>query len=552
VAMPDVRAPLARFTPFAPGALLLLVLILFAGAQAASFYPAYSEPDIDGYVWLAKRIAAGGPVTAAPETPFRYHEHFWVQRDDGRVTVKYPPGWPAMLAVAWHLAGDRGMYALSIGLAVAALVGTFLLVARWGGPWLGLGGATVLAANPLLLFHGGYLLAHVPNLALAAFGGWWLWRWADDGRRPDAIGAGLALGLAVLVRPTSLLLVAPILVAAAWRAAPRAGRRRELGRSAWLLGAWLLGPLLLAGWNQAVFGSPARTGYEMTGEQSRFTAAHLARHLPAALYNANEVWLPFLAPLLVVGLLAAGRARDRAMRAAWILPVALLYCAYYWFVPTVSWYRFWMVLLPPAIGAALLIAGELRARRRTRAVAGVLLVAGAIAGGAGSLAQAAHGRLRAHPSGPPAEAAALLAAHLPAETVLFLEPPFYHCLAYRRRYEGWNLAAFSAGYGRRALGPWADRHNRHAPRPDGHWRARLRRQYAALGRRERSAARHRLVAGALAGNRTVAVFLPAGRPPGEAVGMVSGWRWERLATFDPAFPRWSRAPAAWTLWRLRR
>ena len=48
------------------------VLIGFAFMQARQFRPGYTEPDPDGYIVMAKRIAHGEPIAQPNYDPFLY------------------------------------------------------------------------------------------------------------------------------------------------------------------------------------------------------------------------------------------------------------------------------------------------------------------------------------------------------------------------------------------------------------------------------------------------------------------------------------------------
>ena len=89
-----------------------VILALFVTTQVRCFTPAHIEDDIDAYIWLAKRMANLQPLSVEPE-PFRFHAHPYVQTPDGKVTVKYAPGGPAAMAVAYRLVGDKGVFLVS-------------------------------------------------------------------------------------------------------------------------------------------------------------------------------------------------------------------------------------------------------------------------------------------------------------------------------------------------------------------------------------------------------------------------------------------------------
>jgi 4-amino-4-deoxy-L-arabinose transferase-like glycosyltransferase len=129
-------------------------------------------------------------------------------------TAEFPPGLPAIIAVATELGARRAerqaLLTSLLGAGTVVLVG--LLGRRLAGPAVGLVAAGIAAVHPLmvqpdavLMSEGPYFFA-ISAVLLGAFAVWdhprqW-WRWAV---------LGALIGLAALVRPEALLL-APMLV----------------------------------------------------------------------------------------------------------------------------------------------------------------------------------------------------------------------------------------------------------------------------------------------------------------------------------------------------
>jgi hypothetical protein len=182
----------------------------------------------DGHYYdvLARRLAAGDGYT-------------WLW-PDGAVTyaAHYPVGYPALLALAYRLVGASGAAAMTVNALVGAL-GAYAAyrlvdadrVARWRPLVAGL----VVALHPALVPYTAALMTEgvtaallVGAVALAA-------RTRSAGRPlPWLLATGVAMGVATLVRPQSLLL-APVLGALAAPASAGWGRVR-LGRAAVVTG----------------------------------------------------------------------------------------------------------------------------------------------------------------------------------------------------------------------------------------------------------------------------------------------------------------------------
>ena len=185
------------------------------------------------------------------------------------------------------------------------------------------------------------------------------WRWG--------LACGVALSLAVLVRPTSALLVFPVLIALGlqWRAYLAVGA------------GGLLGAALFAFYNWKAYGSPLITGY---GEVwSAFSRDYFG---PNLLQFAH--WIPVLfSPLIIVALAApflpTARLRGYKMLAVWFVTLVSFYGFYYCASETWWYLRFILPAFPALILAALsaLAATKqtLRLTPKTTAMAAAALLA---------------------------------------------------------------------------------------------------------------------------------------------------------------------------------
>ncbi len=161
-------------------------VLLWAGAR----FPAAA----DGFYYqtIAARIAAGLGST-------------W-QWPDGAVTyaAHYPVGYPALLAIAYRLAGPSPV----VGGIVNALLGTMAAVAvhrlvlQTARPVWALGAGLAVALHPGLVMYTPAIMTEGVTAALLAIGAWA----ASRRSRVGLLLTGLAMGIATLVRPQSLIL----------------------------------------------------------------------------------------------------------------------------------------------------------------------------------------------------------------------------------------------------------------------------------------------------------------------------------------------------------
>ncbi|MFY9551285.1 MAG: hypothetical protein WAU32_09060, partial [Thermoanaerobaculia bacterium] len=153
-----------------------------------------------------------------------------------------------------------------------------------------------------------------------------------------ALAAGTAFGMAVLVRPSDVLLLLPLACALAWR--PRTFALFAAGGAPFAV--------FYGMWNRAAYGSPWRTGYASIIPSS-LTSANFAPRL--RLYGG---WIVRqLSPLVPIGWLASAfsrslKARNRALLLFWFGSYFLFYC--FW-GPADDWFftRYLLPALPALI-----------------------------------------------------------------------------------------------------------------------------------------------------------------------------------------------------------
>lgn len=333
--------------------------------------------DSSGYFNLAHDLSSGRIQQAVAELPgigpegrpaFAHVPLGYVPTADGRaLSPSYPLGVPLLFAGAAAVLGwETGPRLVLVLHAVAGVVLTWLAARQAGaGRVVAAFAAAALAASPLYLLFALQAMSDVPALtwSLAAL---WL-----AGRRTvgGAVGAGLATGMAVLVRPSNALVLLPVLVALGW--SPR--RLLALG----LAGLPALAGLLL--FNRAAYGSPWVTGYGAVGALFSWdwvggSLLHYARWLPLLL--SPLALLAFAAPWA-----AQAPVRARVVHGTWALLGLGFYAAYYHTHETWWYLRFVLPVLPSVAILAGLAAESALGRRaaglRLAAVAAAaLLVAG--------------------------------------------------------------------------------------------------------------------------------------------------------------------------------
>jgi 4-amino-4-deoxy-L-arabinose transferase-like glycosyltransferase len=162
--------------------------------------------DEIAYLFQARVFAGGQTVVDIPQHPRSFWQPFVVDYEpSGRRFGKYPPGWPALLAIGVVFGREWLVNALFGALTV-------VLVYRIGsevyGRNVGLIAAVLTAFSPAALLLNGTLMAHPAALFFATLFMWSFLRmeWARA-RSGWAVAAGAAIGVVFVIRPLSAIAV---------------------------------------------------------------------------------------------------------------------------------------------------------------------------------------------------------------------------------------------------------------------------------------------------------------------------------------------------------
>ncbi len=343
----------------AAGLLLLALYLGFLVRHGAYFA---TDADASGYFNAARQLRDGPlvgtvrPIAGLPRPGWNpYYQQplgYRVDPETGRIATSYPVGYPLHLLVAgWFVGLDRAARVVNLGLTVAAallMIGLgreFGLSSAWSAA-----GAALLLCCPLFVIGALQPMSDMPATVWCMATLWLALR--ARGRPAWTFGAGVALGVAVLVRPSDLLLapVVAIVLGGRWRAG-----------AAFIAGG-VPAAAFLAWYNHTLYASAVASGYGPFWRLFRFeyaghNALHFGRWMRRLLSPA--ILLPALALPLV-----RGQGRRHLLLAAWAAVILGFYLFYYHSGETWWYLRFILPMFPAVILAALIVGQAVTERWR--------------------------------------------------------------------------------------------------------------------------------------------------------------------------------------------
>lgn len=346
-------------------------LLVFVAANLVSWRILEHVPRIHDDVaqlFQARLFAQGRLFAASPPVPQFFDMMLMI--NDGRWYSQYPPGHPLMLMLGVLI---HAPWLINPLLGAFTVVVTYFLGREVYDEPVARLGTLLLAFSPYLALTSGQFLNHSSSLFFTVLFMLLYFKSVKGGRFRFALSlpAGLALGMVVLVRPyTGLLIALPFVLDAGYRLVKTPGR--NLGRFALMaLGLLVMAGLLMA-YNYLTNGKPFELGYV-----TRYGAGHglgfnrsgwgqvytLAKAFAATGLDLNAVnrWffeLPIPALLFVAVLFATRKARRFDFLLLGVFVSLVVGYFFYWWHALVSGPR-WEYESLPAL--ALLVARGIRA-----------------------------------------------------------------------------------------------------------------------------------------------------------------------------------------------
>lgn len=194
-------------------ATVAIVLVAAVGLAALATVVLQRFPNsADEYAYLFQaETLAQGRLWNEP-TPLPEHFSFvHIAQQDGKWLSRFPPGWPAMLAVFVWAGIPTWLLNPLLGLGVLGVVVLLFreLDVRHATPIA----VAAMVSSPFFLFNGASYFCHMSCLACVIVAAWLAVRYRKNQLLWEAAGVGLALGMAFTIRYfTTVLVGIPLLV----------------------------------------------------------------------------------------------------------------------------------------------------------------------------------------------------------------------------------------------------------------------------------------------------------------------------------------------------
>ncbi|HUT64473.1 MAG TPA: glycosyltransferase family 39 protein, partial [Anaerolineae bacterium] len=309
---------------------VLLVIIHFV-FHMAYFEPAISTPDANGYFVQAKLIAKEHRTYFKTESIIQYVGDHWHKTGNNGYFSEYPPGFPAILAVVFWIFGPEATLLVNPLMASVSLFALFLTCRVWIGRWWGLLAAALMAFNPIANQHALVADSHTATLFFLIWALYFIARWNNTHSLWWSFGTGLFLGIIPTIRYPEVLFT----IAFGLFLMLNLRGDRTVWRSliAGVIGFALpFGTLCIR--NHLAFGAFWKTGYSLLNRPIGFGWNYFITHSIHYLQELQSEGCGLMFGLGLIGIAALCARRDTWKRsifwAVLILPITLLYMAYFW------------------------------------------------------------------------------------------------------------------------------------------------------------------------------------------------------------------------------
>src|SRR6478752_2148015 len=188
---------------------IVFVMCILAVATRLVFI---NQPYIDHWSWRQSDVAAIARNFLQNGFRFGYPQIDWAGNAPGYVGTEFPI-LPFIAAVCYKFAGVHEWIGRSeaVILFAVSLPFFFLLVREIFGSTAAAWATFFYCFTPLNVFAGRSFMPDVPSLSFAIVGLYFFLRWVEHGETSSFFVATIVISLSLLIKITSIVIVAPIL-----------------------------------------------------------------------------------------------------------------------------------------------------------------------------------------------------------------------------------------------------------------------------------------------------------------------------------------------------
>jgi len=222
---------------------IIFVICIFAVAARLIFI---NQPYIDHWSWRQSDVGAIARNFLQNGFRFGYPQIDWAGNAPGYVGTEFPI-LPFIAALCYKLAGVHEWIGRiqAVILFAISLPFFFLLVREIFGRTAAVWAIFFYCFAPLNIFAGRSFMPDVPSLSLAIVGLYFFLRWVQHDQYGSFFAAAVAIALSLLIKITSLLVLAPLVYLAVERLCQPRTRSGFIVKRPTILGVIVVGAIIL-------------------------------------------------------------------------------------------------------------------------------------------------------------------------------------------------------------------------------------------------------------------------------------------------------------------
>jgi 4-amino-4-deoxy-L-arabinose transferase-like glycosyltransferase len=194
--------------PYQISKIAIVICILAVAARLILI----NQPYVDHWSWRQSDVAAIARNFLQNRFRFGFPQIDWAGNAPGYVGTEFPI-LPFIAAICYRFAGVHEWIgrAQALILFAVSLPFFFLLVRKVFGSVAALWATLFYSFAPVNVFAGRSFMPDVPSLSLAIVSLYFFLRWIHDGKSGQLFVAAIAISMSLLIKITSIVIVAPLL-----------------------------------------------------------------------------------------------------------------------------------------------------------------------------------------------------------------------------------------------------------------------------------------------------------------------------------------------------